>query len=144
MERPDGFKQEKRDCVVVAISHAMAIDYATAHALCEKKGRKPGKGMVTRDALGVGPMNKVRTVLGRRVAWHKRPRATVGGFQKRNQKGSFICRVGGHAYAMVDGVLYNQSNPRDIISYYIKITFYTDGKVVDRPQAAEVEQKSAQ
>lgn len=42
---------ENKDCSVVAVSIALGIDYAAAHALCTAHGRKPGRGMRHRSPL---------------------------------------------------------------------------------------------
>lgn len=119
----DGRSPDNRnDCSVIALAYAFDIPYQKAYDLCKKAGRIHNKGFDLSDVLKVGWRKKSRQFLGRRVGYHKRPRMTVGRFQKRHPEGIYIIRVGGHIFTMIDGVMLNQWNKRDIISFYYYVS----------------------
>lgn len=113
---------EKNDCTVIALSYAFNIDYLVAHKLCKDAGRIDKHGFHLRDVLNVSKNKKSRTFLGRRVGYHGRPKMTVGRFKDNHKAGIYILRVGGHIFAMIDGVIFNQHNMKDKISYYYYIS----------------------
>lgn len=112
---------ERNDCSVIALAYAFDIPYPTAHSLCAKAGRKDCNGF-SLESLFIVKRKKHKIMMGRRIGYHGRPKATVGKFQKNHSEGIYIIRVGNHIFTMIDGVLLNQSNKNDIISYYYYIS----------------------
>lgn len=118
----DRYWFERNDCSVIAIAYAFDIPYLKAHELCAKYGRKDCNGFDPLQALKVNKYKKSRQMFGCRVGYHGRPKMTVGRFQIKHPTGTFLIRVGGHVFTMIDGKLFNQSGTKDIISYYCRIT----------------------
>ena len=126
---------ERNDCSVIALAYAFDISYLEAHDICAKAGRKDCNGFSLRHVLKVNTHKKSRQLFGRRVGYHDRPGMTVGRFQKKHPKGIYICRVGGHIFTMVDGVIKNQRNLRDIISYYFYVSKAKENKMANEQAA---------
>ena len=113
---------EKNDCVVRAISHALEIDYSEAHLMCETKGRKPKHGCWPTVMLGLHAGKKAITIKGRLITKHYRKRAqTIPTFIKKNPIGRFICSKRGHAFTVIDGIVYGQALDNSRIEYYFKV-----------------------
>lgn len=120
---------EKNDCSVIAFSYACDLNYADAHALCKGRGRKDGCGFSLREVFHKGGYFlkerefKLFEFGGKKfvITYYGRPKMSVGKFQKANPIGTFIVRVGGHLFCMKDGIIFNQSNLNDKVSYYHKV-----------------------
>lgn len=122
---------EKKDCTVIALSYACDLDYNKAHEICKKNGRIDGKGFtlskVFRDPISNRLLNEMEfrqfELDGKKfvVTLYPRPKMSVGKFKIKNPTGIFLIRVGGHVFCMKDGVVFNQSNDNDKISYYHKV-----------------------
>lgn len=121
---------EKNDCSVIAFSYACDLDYADAHNICKGKGREDKKGFCLKNVFCTekGYFLKEKEfkqyVFSEKkfvITFYGRPKMSVGKFRKTNPTGTFIVRVGGHLFCMKDGVIFNQSNENDKISYYHKV-----------------------
>lgn len=96
-----GFTDERKDCTVRAASIALEIPYKQAHLEFALLGRKKGKGFsFSRYAASSLRLAK--------VVGHKRCR--VFGALCRYNKGRFVCRIRGHVFAIVDGVVHDRLN----------------------------------
>lgn len=109
VNRPTG-RAEFQDCVVRALSNATAIDYETAHAIVKAAGRQDGK-----PASGA-VVDKVYLPIAKGESYRRNAAMTVGAFIKANPSGRHIVRVGagrkvGHVFAVVDGVMLDDSEP---------------------------------
>lgn len=96
-----GFK-EKRDCTVRAFAVACGIDYAEAHRLCKKYGRKDRKSFV-------GTRKKVQAII-KEVGWTARQVCRSGSLGKLREKfprGRMFILKSGHAFAMIDGIQFD-------------------------------------
>lgn len=92
-------KKETNDCSVRALAIAADITYRKAHAILEHFGREHRKGVNTKtldDAAEFCGMQKTTY-----------PHCTVGQFIAANPKGAFLVVKPRHAFAIVDGVVYD-------------------------------------
>jgi len=120
---------EKNDCSVIAFSYACDLDYKDAHDICKRIGREDKKGFSLTEVFhNNGHFLKEKEFkqfefAGKKfvITYYGRPKMSVGKFQKANPLGTFIIRVGGHLFCMKDGIIFNQSNVKDKISYYHKV-----------------------
>jgi hypothetical protein len=124
--------KEKNDCVVRAVQHSFGVDYVDAHHFCETKlNRVSGKGTytnqylpkvkqafgckitkmgkngrLTRDqkhAIITWDDNKQKQITKRKII---KVRYKVKDFLKIFNNGKFIVIVKGHAFAVVEGVIF--------------------------------------
>lgn len=116
---------EHNDCAVIAFSHAMELDYSIVHDIMKKGGRQDRRGTYIDRVLKVGGgsyQKKAKTIKGRLITYHERTKGqTIQKFLKKNPTGRFVCIRSGHAFAVIDGVVYNQKLDKSIIKYYYKI-----------------------
>lgn len=102
-------KNERKDCVVRAISSAFGLSYDKAHAYCKnelnRKDRKGTRGFEYK-------MNKVGTLFGKtvtKIEKSKRPKTTQGIIRLLNE-GTYLVSVAGHAFTIMDGVVIGNSS----------------------------------
>lgn len=114
---------EHNDCAVIAFSHAMELDYSIVHDIMKKGGRKDRRATYINHVLKVGSnYTNAKTIKGRLITYHERTKGqTIQKFLKKNPTGRFVCIRSGHAFAVIDGVVYNQKLDKSIIKYYYKI-----------------------
>jgi len=99
-----GFTTERNDCLVRAIAIAGQIAYKDAHDLAQWHGRKD-KGRTFQstpliDSLFPGCRLEALAGLAR-CQW------TLGQFLKQKLTGRFICFKRGHAFAVIDSIVYD-------------------------------------
>lgn len=115
------YVNERLDCTVIALSYAFELDYSYAHRLCKEKGRKDGHTFSLDKVLGSKKdyeyfVFKPRE--GRYVKYFGRPRMRVDTFRKTHPKGTYIIRISGHAFTIIDGVIYNNNRDKCIVKSY--------------------------
>lgn len=133
-------KKEDRDCVVRAFMGALDISYDQAHAWVKKNmNREDRKGTYTYKAiklvegkvkngykisfLGLNPAKSyMKTVIGSNKVltnpkYKKQTGYTLKSFMENNPVGRFVLIVQGHAVAVVNGVLYGNTNENAIGLY---------------------------
>lgn len=103
---------DTNDCGVRAVAVACAVDYHAAHAALEALGRKRRKGThwgamlkAARALAGTEPALLAGTEPTRH-GWHPM-RVTLSRFVRDNPRGSFVLWTISHAFAVVDGVVYD-------------------------------------
>lgn len=99
-----GYKNEKNDCAVVALSIALGISYTKAYEKLDAAGRKPNKGFYIIDFF------KHCTFKGYEVEelyWKKKDRLTEKQFAKKYPKGNWIIYTESHVVAVVDGTIFD-------------------------------------
>lgn len=104
--RGELFAHEDNDCVVIALTIAAQIDYATAHQLCRKHGRITGKGTydhtVRKVAIELGAV-QIDLVNGRNIIGLKdSDRPNLQQFIIKHPIGRYLLVRRGHAFAIVD------------------------------------------
>jgi hypothetical protein len=99
-----GFTTERNDCLVRAIAIAGQISYQDAHDLARWHGRR-NKGATHQSTLLIDalfPHCRLDALAGlARCQW------TLGQFIKQNLTGRFICFKRGHAFAVIDSIVYD-------------------------------------
>lgn len=97
---------EHNDCVVKAISLAARMPYREALNVCSSAGRKPRGGCSTKLATEVLEARgyKVEEHSPLQKSGSRYTPVTIGEFCKR---GYWIARVSGHAFPIVNGVVYD-------------------------------------
>ena len=126
-------KKEDRDCVVRAFMAALDIPYDQAHAWVKKNmNREDRKGTYTGKAIKIvegktknGYQIKFMGLNPAKIHWKemtgsnktlvnpkykKQTGYTLKSFMENNQVGRFVLVVQGHAVAVVNGVLYGNTN----------------------------------
>lgn len=98
-----GQMKENKDCAVVAAAIVTQSDYASAHELLKKFGRKDRKGTVFHtttkpaiESLGF----RLELVNNLQPNGSRYTPKTVA---KACQEGYYLCRIKGHIFAVVDG-----------------------------------------
>ena len=136
-------KSEKNDCVVMSFMIASGVSYDDAHSfVCEKLKRKFRKGTYTCiyakhildkeiggrtiKYLGHSEGKCPAGVSSKTVIKNGESQFTVKSFMEKYNKGRYVVIVKGHAYALVDGVMYgNQgeqfSGFRRIVRYAFEL-----------------------
>jgi hypothetical protein len=133
-------KKEDKDCVVRAFMAALDIPYDQAHAWVKKNmNREDRKGTYTGKAIKIvegktknGYQIKFMGLNPAKIHWKemtgsnktlvnpkykKQTGYTLKSFMENNQVGRFVLIVQGHAVAVVNGVLYGNTNENAIGLY---------------------------
>ncbi len=106
--------QERNDCVVQAIATASGLPYSEAHAIVARSGRKPKRRcnlvraveQFEKDTgICVASRDMAKPVCGRRSKNQTYP--TLAAISPLLAAGRYIVKVGGHAFAVVDGIQYD-------------------------------------
>lgn len=129
-------KNERNDCVVKAFMCALDCNYETAHAyIKDKMKRKNNQGTLTaayaKYVIGKTKNGKRISFIGyhpskafmknqisgtckvlKNPKYKKSTGYTLKSFMENNPVGRFVLIVQGHAVAVIDGVLYGNSNER--------------------------------
>lgn len=125
---------EKKDCSVIALSYACDLDYMVAHEICEKLGRKNGKGFSLCHVFAYGPDKKFLKFNDFRkytfdkkdftVSHYDSPHMTIERFRKKNPSGVFILNTSKHTFCLKNGEILNQLNLNARIKSYYRIISY--------------------
>ena len=139
-KQSDLAKKENNDCVVRAFMAALDIPYDQAHAWVKKNmNREDRKGTYTGKAIKIvegktknGYQIKFMGLNPAKIHWKemtgsnktlvnpkykKQTGYTLKSFMENNQVGRFVLIVQGHAVAVVNGVLYGNTNENAIGLY---------------------------
>ena len=95
---------DRNNCTVRALAIAANVPYKFADEIATKAGRKRNKGMHTFKLMQHASISGIKSQssgLGRSI--------TVARFLQLNPQGRFVCRISKHAFAVVDGVIHDQS-----------------------------------
>lgn len=135
--RPTG-TGERNDCCVRALANATGLDYLEAHVIAARYGRPdrsrmPHRSTVTMfDAYGTRQdlVEKARGHVIERPAYRggsyvrvtKVGRVTLARFLAAYPRGTYVCHIRGHVFAVRDGVVLdnNEPKPRQLVD-----TFWT-------------------
>lgn len=109
---------ERRNCTVRAFHHAFNIPYEEAYEVLKTiGGRKENKG-INFEAF----MKKLgwhyKGIIFKR---HSMGRVSLNKFMESDTKGTYIAKVSGHVFAIIDGVIYDtheQSGRRQLIDLW--------------------------
>lgn len=136
-------KLEKNDCVVWSFAMASGSTYEDAHSFAQKKlNRVFGNGtfmyLYTKNILGDKLNGKEISYLGhspyklpvgvdnKKTLQNGKSRFTVKSFMEKYNKGRYVVIVRGHAFAIVDGVMYGNKQEqfngfRRIVNFVIEL-----------------------
>ena len=130
-EREPGFEHETNDCFVKAIQAVAGVPYRDAHAYVAKRfGRKPkgathnvnsttreiartgetvfGYRAFCQPVTAVGTASRVSVNSYGQLMRYVRPRyATLAQFTRTHRTGRWLLWSNNHAFAMIDGVVYD-------------------------------------
>ena len=101
-----GFTHEKNDCTVRAVSFAYGIPYNEAHAKLKSYGRKDGKGFTF-----ISFIESEKKYINSEHSSYNYKIGTLRKFLQEHPTGTFILIKRGHAFAVIDGVVYDSWKP---------------------------------
>lgn len=110
----EGYKKESRNCTVVALSVSTCLSYQECLAIASKAGRKAGRGFRSEKLIDFVNKNTEKNFVPIKL----RKPLTIQKFCKKYSKGSFYARKRNHAFAIVDGDVYDMpgdATPRSIV-----------------------------
>jgi hypothetical protein len=95
-----GFK-DNNNCTIVALSTAAGIPYTEAYRIGKESGRKHGCGFYTHKLMKTARKNGIEY---RKI---KTGGITIQKFLQKNPTGRFVVNRRGHAFCVIDGVIYD-------------------------------------
>ena len=112
--------RETNDCTVRAIGAAIGLDYATAHLLASRAGRKPRRGFWVHQILHQAKQESmIRDFSVVRMSGTSPTSGTTGNYHAACQyptlnqslpllqTGRYVLSTTNHSFAVVDGVVYD-------------------------------------
>ena len=115
-----GYNKEKKNCTVVALCVSTKLPYEHCLEIAEKAGRKTATGFHSKTLIDFFNRNSPSKFVPVKL----RKAITIERFCKRYSEGSFYARKRGHAFAVVDGNVYDmpgQATPRSMVKYAWKL-----------------------
>jgi len=116
----EGYKKETKNCTVVALCVSTKLPYEHCLEIAEKAGRKTSKGFHSKTLIDFFNRNSSTKFVPVKL----RKSMTVERFCKKYSKGSFYARKRNHAFAIVDGDVYDmpgQATPRSMVKHAWKL-----------------------
>jgi hypothetical protein len=99
--------EDTNNCTIRAFAIAFGVSYKDAHNIGSLAGRPKGQGYWMYRIMDMARQHGYNSI-------EKNGHGTLGAFLKKNNKGRFICVRRGHAFAVVDGKIYdNVPNPHN-------------------------------
>jgi hypothetical protein len=93
--------KDNNNCTIVALSTAAGLPYTEAYKIGEKAGRKHGRGFYTCKLMDTAKKNGIDF---RKI---KTGGITIQKFLKKNPTGRFVVNRRGHAFAIIEGTIYD-------------------------------------
>ena len=94
---------EHRDCTVHALAFATGMKYVDAHSVLAAAGRETGKGFLTSIVMQrLSVLTKGQWFAAPAQGWSA-GHTTVNQFCRLHPTGSYVLRIKGHAFAVVNG-----------------------------------------
>lgn len=111
--------KERNDCTVIAFAVALNTTYGKAHKHMQiVYGRQKGRGVYIREHPNIG-LNKTKHKIG---PYTQENRISVANFAKKHTQGRYYCLSRGHAFAIIDGVVWDHTyRPRAQITHAVRI-----------------------
>lgn len=110
----EDYKPERNNCTVVALSVSTQLPYQQCLEVSRKAGRKPNKRFCSQKLINYFNEDSKTKFVSVKL----RKPITVQKFCKRYSKGSFYARKRNHAFAIVDGDVFDMpgdATPRSMI-----------------------------
>lgn len=108
----------KREGCCTAYAWSVVFDkpFSVCREYLQRHGYTPAKGMTSEQVeKAFSSVRKYKFVKG---SYSPNNRITINQFTKKHPKGRFFCMCRGHAFAIVDGVVYDHTqSPRRQIKY---------------------------
>lgn len=138
-------QNETNDCTVLAVASAIGLDYLTAHTLAAQAGRVARKGFfssrILKEAQRTGWIagyTQTKMYDGARLQKNhtygayrgSSPYPTLAQVMPLLAKGRYVLETGNHAFAVVDGVIYDNN-----------VTFYKPGRYQYRTNSGGMRQR---
>lgn len=100
--------KDNNNCTICALSTAAGIPYNEAYEIGVKAGRKNGKGFVTAKLMETARDNGIK--------YHKIKSGTITiqKFLKKYPTGRYVVRRRNHAFAIINGIIYDHLNNRPL------------------------------
>jgi hypothetical protein len=112
----EGYKVERKNCTVVALSVSANIPYQQCLEISKQAGRKTAKGFSSQKLVSFFNENSEAKFIPVKL----RKPLTVQKFCKKYSKGSFYARKRGHAFAIIDGDVFDmpgEATPRSMVKH---------------------------
>ncbi len=106
----EGVNSHKRNCTVLALAHVANIPYLKAFDIAKQAGRKDNKGFRSQKLIAFANKKFGRNCFRKT----KRTAITVQKFCKKYPTGRYYVRKKGHAYAIIDGIVYDRIKPKPL------------------------------
>lgn len=149
-------QNETNDCTVLAVASATGLDYLTSHTLAAQAGRQPRRGFhshrILKEAVRCGWINGYSEVSTYHVqnapkhgTYHSSsPYPTLAQVLPLLSKGRYVLETQSHAFAVVDGVIYDNRvttytrgrYERRTNSGGMQLRRWIPGKFLDKPRAS--------
>ena len=101
---------DDNNCTVVTLAIVTGRSYQDCHKYLSKYGRRLRRGMLSKEiSEALEAMKTFRVVKGE---YGNNNRITLNKFLKKHPKGKYYLCHRGHAFAVVDGVVYDHSNKK--------------------------------
>jgi hypothetical protein len=110
----EGYNKEKSNCTVVALSAVTQLPYNQCKDIAATAGRKEGKGFRSADLIEFYNTN----IDKRFEEVYLEKRLNVKTFCKEYPKGRYYVRKRGHAFSVINGVVYDMTTgptPRSFV-----------------------------
>lgn len=116
---------EINDCTVTAWAKVFDCPYSKAHFYMKRFGRHHRKGMTRKQIKNA--FDSVKKAKIKEGPYSASNRICVSHFCKNHPKGRYYVLVRGHAFAIIDGVVYDYyDGPRRQITYAVRVYLEKD------------------
>jgi hypothetical protein len=101
---------DKKNCTVIALAITADIPYDKAHRIAKDAGRQDNRGFRSEKLI-----KYYNTKFGRnQFRKVKRKPITVQKFIKTHPQGRYYVRRKGHAYAIINGMVFDRQDPKPL------------------------------
>ena len=98
----------KRNCTVIALASVTGLPYEEAHSIAKEAGREDNRGFQSSKLIKHFNLKFGRKQF-RKI---KRSTITVQKFCKKYPEGHYFVRKRGHAYAVINGSVWDRVDPK--------------------------------
>lgn len=154
-ERDPGFEHETRDCFVLALKHVTGVPYRDAHFAAASRFNRPARKGTTVDGYMRQIIDNKTTLFGYRVLLTQVPTGTtrrmsrwgnldlktvyptLAQMVRRMRTGRYLVCSGSHAWAVIDGVVYDNgvTGPRTQVQEVYEFVASSKFEVQEREAA---------
>lgn len=102
------YQKDRNNCVPTAWAVVFGCEYDMADLWCRKFGRKSACGMSIQQVNKMFVCVKKSKI--KKGPYTRQEYITINQFTKKHPEGRYFCVVRGHAFAIIDGVVYDHSS----------------------------------